>query len=457
MSPKYICFFLSFLLVSFSLKGTPLPHLQADAAILIEPKTNTVLYAKNAHLKFYPASTTKILTSLILLEDLPLNTLITKTQESTLNVPSDSSQIGIKIGESYTALEGLYAIMLASDNFVSYDMAIKDASSINSFVKKMNERAKRAGALSSHFVNPHGYHDPQHYTTPFDLSQIARAAFNHSKFTEISGTASHIFKIQDTGRTISITHTASLLDQKSPLYNPFVIGAKTGFHTPAKRTLISKASYNNIDLIGVIMRADQPIQFEDMNTLLTYGMENYSLIQNASSPNMLINHSYSPWAKPYIDLALQQGLTIDRTKNYTNTLSKREFVNLLKSGVSLAHGTLLDAYIDYNGASIYQENLPISYEELSHFIDLLLNDLSLSSTYVPVITNLSSHSILPNPYHETIKTMLIKDILSLSHPSFPSDHLISYEEAIGIICKLIPILDMYTSTHLIGISHGSAS
>ncbi|WP_069999644.1 D-alanyl-D-alanine carboxypeptidase family protein [Cellulosilyticum sp. I15G10I2] len=453
MFKKYISFLLTFLLVCFSLAATPLPTLHADAAILIEPKTNTILYAKNANERFYPASTTKILTSLILLEDMPLDTPLIKTVSSTANVPADSSHIGIRVGEQYTALEGIYAIMLASDNFVSYDMAVKHSGNIRAFADRMNAKAKSVGAFSSHFVNPHGYHDPYHYTTPFDLSQIAKAAFSHPKFTEIAGSSTHMFVTQNNKRTIPLRHTAPLLDQESPLYNPHVIGAKTGFHTPAKRTLISKATYNNIDLIGVVMRTDNPLQFQDMNTLFEYGMQNYSVWTDEIGTASLINHSYSSWAKPYIDFALEQEWIIDTTKNYTETITRREFVNLLKNIVPSEYSFLLDNYIDYEGQSIYTENLKTNFKEISSIYQSLLNDLSLTSTYVPVITNLINYPLLSNPYKEVVDLIITEGMQSQNNATLTPDTPITYEQAIALTYRLNPIMKLYNSYSLIGLSH----
>ena len=124
MHRKIIGLLTTFVLCTSSLMATPLPELMSDGAMLIEPTTNTIIYSKNGHQTFYPASTTKVLTSLLLVEDLQLNTMITKTKDAIQNVPSDSSHIGLLAGDTYTAFDGLHAIMMASDNFVSYDMCV---------------------------------------------------------------------------------------------------------------------------------------------------------------------------------------------------------------------------------------------------------------------------------------------------------------------------------------------
>ncbi|MDF2878692.1 MAG: D-alanyl-D-alanine carboxypeptidase [Clostridia bacterium] len=448
MYKKHICFLCTLLSLCFAIDATPLPLIHADGAILLEPKTNTVLYAKNISKTFYPASTTKVLTSLILLEDMPLDTLITKTKTSVDKVPSDSSQIGISVGTQYTALEGLYAILLASDNYVSYDMAVKDAGSIEAFTAKMNQKARSLGAFSSHFMNPHGYHHPGHYTTPFDLSQIARAAFTMPLFTQIAGTKNHTFLTMNSANKMPINHTALLFDEKSPYYNSHVIGAKTGFHTPAKRTLIAKATYDNIELIGIVMRTDNPLQFEDMNALFEYGYQNYSLIENAPSLPSLINHSYSPWAKPYVDFAVDNNWLSDTAKNYTENITRREFITLLQKALPSHYESLLDSFIQYDGPSIYKENLPSSRKELALISYRFLSKLGLDSATISDVPSIKDIDTLSEIYQQAIVFNVKAGIMGEDHTAFNPDSLVTYEQAISVAYRLHDIIKRYDAFRL---------
>ncbi|MDF2594397.1 MAG: D-alanyl-D-alanine carboxypeptidase [Clostridia bacterium] len=448
MYKKHICFLWTLLSLCFSINATPLPLIHADGAILLEPKTNTVLYAKNISQTFYPASTTKVLTSLILLEDMPIDTLITKTKTSVDEVPSDSSQIGISTGTQYTALEGLHAILLASDNYVSYDMAVKDAGSIEAFAAKMNQKAESLGAFSSHFMNPHGYHHPSHYTTPFDLSQIAKAAFNIPLFTQIAGVKSHTFMSTNPVTKIPISHTALLFDEKSSYYNPYVIGAKTGFHTPAKRTLIAKAKYDNIELIGVIMRTDNPLQFQDMNALLEYGHQNYSLIENTPLLPSLVNHSYSRWAKPYVDFAVDNNWLIDPVKNYTENITRREFVTLLKKALPNHYESLLNAFIQYDGPSIYKENLPADRKDMALISYRFLSELGFNSDNAPITSSASDIDKLSADYQQAITFNIRTGLMGENHAAFDPDSLVTYEQAISIAYRLHDIITRYDANRL---------
>ena len=304
----------------------------AEGAILIEASTGQVLYEKNATTRFYPASTTKVLTTLILAEDheLESDVLITKSLDSVNVVPGDSSHIGLYVGDQYTFKDGLYAILLRSDNFVCHDMALYDSGSIEAFAEKMNARARAAGAFSSNFVNPHGYHDPEHYTTPYDLALITRAAFANPIIAHIAGTYSYTLDIVNTGVSVPMLNTARFFNPATDYYNTHVVAAKTGYHTPAGRTLVAKGVYDEIELIAVVLRSGTPVFFEDINKLLAYGSSNFKTSESPTGIVTLENISYSPWAKRYIDYALERGTYVFNTKLYTSTLNTNDFYTMLE-------------------------------------------------------------------------------------------------------------------------------
>lgn len=427
--------------------ASPLPELYSEGAILIEPTTNTILYSKNSRSTFYPASTTKILSSLILIEDLPTDTLITKTSASIAHTPNDSSHIGLRVGDQYSALDGLYGILLGSDNYISYDMAVKDAGSIEAFAEKMNKKALELGATSSHFINPHGYHSPDHYTTPYDLSQIARGAFSNNLLLKISGTPTYNFLLQNRTSTIPLKHTALLLNPNNALYNPSVIGVKTGFHDAAKRVLVAKAHYGNIDLIGVVMHTDAPHQFEDMNKLFAYGQANYSLSTNATP--YVINHSYSPWAQSYIEKALAEGWITPTVQNYKNSISGREMNNLIKNSLPPAYGGIIDECIHSTSDSIYAENLPAQREQLTTTLLHLFRSLYLSPKEA-LIRKGSASSSETTPGEK----LLIQYITTIQTPDkvvtqLPPDALLTYEEVIAITSKISELVNRYDQLKLV--------
>lgn len=448
MYRKSLCFIFSILLICNITLAATLPDISADGAILIETTTDTILYSKNSFETFYPASTTKILTSLAIAQDLPLDEIITKSQDSLDNVPSDSSQIGLNVGDSYTVLDGLHAVLMASDNFVCYDLAETDSGSIQNFAAKMNALALSFGATRTNFVNPHGYHDPLHYTTPFSLSQIALHAFSNPVVEKIAGTQSYNFKIANTGKTIPLKHTAALLDPDSTYYNEHVVAAKTGYHTPAGRTLVAKARYDNIELIAVVMRTDAPLQFEDINKLFKYGSENFTLSTNESTEPYIINNTYSSWAKPYIERALNEGWITHTTHNYTTPITMRTFLTLLRGATDCEANLFFDNHIQYNGDSIYRENLPATRGEIAQMVYDYLNQLDLILLPSEAIIN-DIDTVSPK-MQEAIEFCVKAGLLSTRDDNnFLPNASVTYEEALCLISKVIDIGERYHSYHML--------
>ena len=448
MFRKYLYFLLSCFLLCYNLSATSLPDISADGAFLIETNTNTILYSKNGNLTFYPASTTKVLTSLAIARDLPLNQIITKSQDALNNVPSDSSQIGLEVGAQYSVYDGLHAVLMASDNFVCHDLALADSGSIPAFAQKMNTLATTLTANHSHFVNPHGYHDENHYTTPSSLAKITAAAFDNPIVSEIAGTLNYNFNVLNTGQTISLKHTSALLDPSSPYYNEHVVASKTGYHTPAKRTLVAKATYGNMDFIGVIMRTDAPLQFQDMNNLFTYASENFSLKADTTTKSIYLeNTTYSAWAKPYVEEALNKGWITNTSHNYTSPTTKREFLTLLRGATPNTYNDFLDKMISYNANSIYSENLPTTRQEIATTIYNYLQQFELIT--IPSDLSIMDISSLPDATQEAINFCIQAGIMNPRNTNqFLPDNLVSYEEALCIISKINGIIDRYENFSL---------
>lgn len=443
MVRKYIYFLLSCLFICQNVFATPLPEINADGAFLIETNTNTVLYSKNGNLTFYPASTTKVLTSLAIANDLSLNLIVTKSQDAVNTVPSDSSQIGLNVGAQYSVYDGLHAVLMSSDNFVCHDLAVMDSGSIEAFAAKMNALAIQVGAKNSHFVNPHGYHDPDHYTTPSDLAKITEAAFGNRVVKQIAGTLNYDFKVSNTGQIIPLKHTSALLDPDSPYYNEHVVASKTGYHTPAKRTLVAQATYGDMNFVGVVMRTDAPLQFEDMNNLFSYASENFSLKTDTDTQlSYLENHTYSNWAKACIDEALNKGWITNTAHNYREPITKREFLTILRNASPNLNVETISANIAYDGDSIYEENLPITRQALAVVIANYLEDLDLLTISTgPSATDISS---LPTDTQDAINFCIQTNLIGLRNTSqfLPTDF-VTYEEGVCIITKINDLIERY--------------
>ncbi len=174
------------------------PAIGAQSAILMEANTGVILYAKNIDEKLFPASTTKLMTCLIAAEKCQLNETITFSHDAIFSLEPGSSNIGIDEGQSMPFEECLYGILVASANEVANAVAEHVAGSRQAFADLMNDKAKELGCKNTHFVNAHGLHDEQHYTSAYDLALIGKAFFQNELLSKIGNTASHHFEATST-------------------------------------------------------------------------------------------------------------------------------------------------------------------------------------------------------------------------------------------------------------------
>ena len=254
------------------------PIVSAESAILMELETGTILYSKNIHNKEYPASTTKILTSLIAAERCTLDEIVNFSKEAVFDTPSDSSHIAIDVGEALTMEEALGGILVASANEVSFAVAEHIAGSWQDFAPIMNERAKELGCIESNFINPNGLPDDNHYTSSYDLAMIGRAFFANELLCKISSTT--FLKIPASERQPDeILHGTKNKILKGQEYSyEHIIGSKTGYTGAARSCLISAAKKDGMTLICVVMKDESPLQFQDTVSLFDYGFSNFDKV-----------------------------------------------------------------------------------------------------------------------------------------------------------------------------------
>lgn len=253
------------------------PSLDAEAAVLIEPTTGLVLYEKNAHEKHYPASTTKLMTTLLAIENASLNETVTCSYDSVYGIEFDSSRIWVDVGEELLMQDALYAVMLASANDVAYAVAEHVGGTFEGFVQLMNDRAAELGCTDTHFMNPHGLDDPEHYTSAYDLAMITRAAIRYPIFRKVSGSRNYEMpatNLCDETRWISNTHR---FIRKTIPYDG-VFAGKTGYTDIARTTLVTCAERNGLTLICVLMKVSTGDQaYVDAANLLDFGFNNFTI------------------------------------------------------------------------------------------------------------------------------------------------------------------------------------
>lgn len=258
----------------------PAPNVLTEAAILIDADTGKVLYAKNPDAAMYPASTTKIMTCLLAIENGGLYDTIVIPQEAA-NVPKDSSLVPVTVGEEMPMIDLLYGFMLHSGNDAGNAVAALVAGSVEAFVSRMNQKAAELGMTGTHFSNPHGYHADDHYTTARDLAILTREAMKSETFREIVGTPGYIIAPSNKRDTnLKIVNSNLMLLSSSEFYSEDVVGVKTGFTNAAGQTFVLAAKRGGARLIGVLLKSgaksDAPERWQDAKTLMEYGFGRYT-------------------------------------------------------------------------------------------------------------------------------------------------------------------------------------
>lgn len=250
------------------------PKVVAETAILMDIDSGSILYAKGIDEKRAPASTTKIMTAMLAIEQVPFDTQITFTDEVN-NIEADSTHIGIKPGETLTMKDSAYAILLASANEVSSGVAEYIGGTVQAFVDSMNQRAKDLGCEKTHFVNANGLYHEDHYTTARDLAVISCAAFQNETFREIIKTPYYIVpetNITKETRWLNNHHKMVLPDSSE--YYEGCLGGKTGYTVKAGNTLVTYAERNGMRLVCVVL-ADMNEHYNDTRALFDYGFNNF--------------------------------------------------------------------------------------------------------------------------------------------------------------------------------------
>lgn len=274
MRKIYFRIFLVMLLIlpfsTLALAGEP--QIVGETAVLVDAKSGTVLYGKEEHKKMYPASTTKVLTALLALEHSKL------TEQVTIG-PNPSKAGGTSIwlqeGEQLTLEELLYALMLNSANDAGVAIAEHVAGSVDKFVELANERVQQIGAKDTHFTNPHGMPDKEHYSTAYDLALIGREVLKNQDLRKIITTINHEIPRADPEAQKHLFNHNKLLWSKTYGYKG-ATGLKTGYTVEAGQCIIASAQRDGMELIAVVLRSEGFNLWTDASKLLDYGFANFT-------------------------------------------------------------------------------------------------------------------------------------------------------------------------------------
>ena len=266
-------------------------QLYAASAILISADTGEVIFEKDPDEIRYPASTTKILTVLlgiIMVDDLYQTVTVS---ESAVAVPEDSSTMHLHAGEEIRFIDVLYGTMLVSGNDGANVIAETVSGSIPAFVDLMNSTAQMYGCTNTHFMNPHGYHDDNHYSTARDLARIAREAIQNDQFREIASAVSWDIQKTNMQRARTVTTKSKYMipaTEESPnkYYYPYAIGIKTGSHSKSGYCFAGAAEKEGVRLVSVVMFTGDRARWADTIKLMNYGFSQYVSVTPQDLYNM---------------------------------------------------------------------------------------------------------------------------------------------------------------------------
>lgn len=272
----------------------------SQGAVLMDSSTGKILYGKNENDKLYPASTTKILTAIIAIENYNLTDKVTANNSAIMAIPLGYSNAAIQPGEALTVQELLELFLIHSANEVGYIFAEDISGSINSFANLMNKKATEIGCKNTHFTNPSGIHNVEHYSTAYDMALIAQYCMKNSTFRNIVSMTSCTIEPTDKYEKRYFKNTNDLLDSKSKYYYANAIGIKTGFTTQAKNCLIAASKKDNMELITVALGAEATTdgrsgRYVDTINLFNYGFDNYKIEKintaNTEVQNLIVENA----------------------------------------------------------------------------------------------------------------------------------------------------------------------
>jgi len=259
------------------------PQNGTESSILMEVDTGAILYSKNINEPLYPASTTKLMTALLVVENCQMDEVVTFSDAAIDNTEWGSSRIGIKKGEELTVEQCLYGLLLGSANEVAYALAEHVGGDLESFVGMMNDKAAELGCTNTHFVNASGLPDPDHYVSALDLAKIARAFFSNETLCMISGTEKYVIPTTNkTDEERPQENHHKMIQGRKYAYDG-IVGGKTGFTTDARQTLVTCAQKEGMKLVCVVMKDESPYQFTDTKDLLDYGFASFQKMNVADN------------------------------------------------------------------------------------------------------------------------------------------------------------------------------
>lgn len=247
-------------------------ELIADSAILVDAYTGEVLFEKDADKRRYPASTTKIMTLILSIEKMKGDTMITVPKECG-DISLDSTRVPVYWGEKMPLRDLWYGLIYNSGNDAANAIAVLTSGSIPAFVEEMNAKAAALDMTSTHYMNAHGLHDPEHYTTARDMAKLAVYCMDNDLFREITLSTSYVMQPTSLRGELHLDHHYGITDFTSAYYYPYAMGIKTGYTTKAGQCFVGAARKDGHELIAVVLLSDyvKPPKWIDAKKMFEYG------------------------------------------------------------------------------------------------------------------------------------------------------------------------------------------
>ncbi len=305
-------------LPSFALDDNSL-DISSESAILIDSTNGDVLYEKNSNKLMYPASTTKIMTAILTLENTNLNDKVIIDNETPF---TEGSRIYVIEGEVFTVEQLLYALLVDSANDAAVALAKHISGSVEEFAKLMNKRAKELGAKNTHFTNPNGLPDDEHVTTAYDLAMIAKYGMTIPKFRELVKTVRYEIPptnkqpetryIKNTNRLLWGTGNANKMEYNGEWVDikyDIIDGIKTGYTTEAQQCLVSSGIKDGRRIISVVLKAIRTNVYTDTRKLIDYGFENFDFMNIVNSGEVITSVNVPNGVEETLNLTTQKKLS----------------------------------------------------------------------------------------------------------------------------------------------------
>ena len=368
-------------------------NIYSDAAILIDSKTGTILYSKASEEEMYPASTTKILTAILALEKCNLDDTVTVSKSAISSIPSGYSSAYLSEGEKISVNDLITVFLVHSANDAGYVLAEHISGSIEEFAKLMNEKALEIGCKHTHFTNPSGIHNENHYTTAYDLALIAKYCMQNSKFRNIVSMKTCTINATNKFGIRKYTNTNDLINPSSKYYLEECVGIKTGYTAQAKNCLISACAKNNLGLICVVLGANQlhsgeSSRYEDSINLFKYGYSNYSIKTFANKDDIIKNIEVKNGTKKTrnLDLTLEDSIS-GLVKNNENLPNASIVLNDTISA-PISKGTILGTISYTVGNNTYTKNLVASHDVEEDKLLLFIFEIILGIVLLLILTTI---------------------------------------------------------------------